>query len=36
MKSASEITANALPIDWDDLAETGTDMLAQFNEYFRK
>lgn len=36
MKSASEITANALPIDWEDLAATGADMLAQFNEYFRK
>ena len=36
MKSASEITANALPIDWEDLAVTGPDMLAKFNEYFRK
>ena len=36
MKSASEITANALPIDWNDLAATGNDMLAKFNEYFRK
>ncbi len=36
MKSAKEITATALPIDWVDLANTGKDMLEQFNKIFGK
>ncbi|MBE6124814.1 MAG: extracellular solute-binding protein [Erysipelotrichaceae bacterium] len=36
MKSAKEITANALPIDWVDLANTGTEMLEKFNKLFGK
>ncbi len=36
MKSAKEITANALPIDWVDLANTGKEMLEHFNQLFGK
>ena len=36
MKSAKEITANALPIDWVDLANTGKEMLEKFNTMFGK
>ena len=36
MKSASEITKNSLPVDWEDLAEIGDDMMDQFNQFFKK
>ena len=36
MKSAKEITANALPIDWVDLANTSKEMLDKFNKMFGK
>lgn len=36
MKSASEITKNSLPVDWEDLAEIGNDMMDQFNEFFNQ
>ncbi len=36
MRSASEITKKSLPVDWEDLAEIGDDMMDQFNEFFKK
>ena len=36
MKSASEITANSVPVDWEDLADTGADMMDLFNSFFKK
>ncbi|MBQ6518048.1 MAG: extracellular solute-binding protein [Anaerolineaceae bacterium] len=35
MKSASEITKSSLPVDWEDLAEIGNDMMDQFNMLFK-
>ena len=36
MLSSDELAAKALPIDWEDLAKTGKDMIAKYNEIFQK
>jgi hypothetical protein len=36
MLSSTELAAKALPIDWEDLAANGKDMIAKYNEIFQK
>ncbi|MBQ4254053.1 MAG: ABC transporter substrate-binding protein [Erysipelotrichaceae bacterium] len=36
MLSSTELASKALPIDWEDLAANGKDMIAKYNEIFQK